>query len=164
MSPIDTNICLWFLPRSGTCRIINMFAPCQRLVLILPTGPVFVPVLSWCKIMKNEQNLLCEGKQTKICATKTSNSIRKYEAFHFKWWSLSHLSALCLKFNFHIYWVHKLSSTVNVEWCLGSFIYLDRIRVGNRYEHVIISTNKNVISLQLINDELENSCFPWIRS
>ena len=31
-------------------RIINMLAPCRRLVLILPTGPVFVPIWAGAKL------------------------------------------------------------------------------------------------------------------
>ena len=46
-------------------RIINVLAPCQRLVLILLNWAIFCQELRWCKIMKNGENLFKEGTNKK---------------------------------------------------------------------------------------------------
>ena len=45
-------------------RIINMLAPCHRLVLILPTGPLFVPIWAGAKLWKMNK-ISTKGELTK---------------------------------------------------------------------------------------------------
>ena len=66
-------------------RIINMLAPCHRLVLILPTGPLFVQIWAGAKLWKMNK-ISTKGELTKnahlfVCSETPKQSVLTWNSY-----------------------------------------------------------------------------------